>query len=162
MQVRLKQGARVKTDAATIYEEINACKKGTDFDLKTIVDRARPKNAPLHAEFTWDNKAAADKWRLEEARYLTRAIEVIHPVTKQTTRAWEAITVQEVAENSEPTTKRVFRSIEDVMADPEARNELLIRAIREATSWRRKYAHLSELAKIHAAVDETILQSKAA
>ena len=42
-----------------------------------IVDAARPKDSPLHPAFTWSDKQAAGKWRLYEARHLTRSVRVI-------------------------------------------------------------------------------------
>lgn len=164
MKVRLKQGARTKASADVIHREIEACKVDGVFDLESIVQRAKPKSSPIHDEFTWNNVEAAEKWRLEEARYLARAIEVIHEEASAPTRAWESVTIQ--AQGTTPgepdTTKRVFRSIDDIMADPVARDELLIRALKEASSWRRRYANLQELAQVHMAIDQTVTQTKAA
>ncbi len=39
-----------------------------------IVEAARPEDSPLHAVFPWDDRIAADEYRLEMARRLARSI----------------------------------------------------------------------------------------
>lgn len=41
-----------------------------------IVDVARQEDNPLHNYFEWDNEAAAERWRLQQARILLNNIEV--------------------------------------------------------------------------------------
>jgi tRNA A37 N6-isopentenylltransferase MiaA len=160
--VRLKQGARVKTDAATIFAAVEASKEDGNISLERLVEQAKPKDAPLHKEFTWNDSKAAEKWRLNEARYLVKAIEVVHE-NSQPTRAWEAVTIAvEEGADTPPQVKRVFRSVQEIMDDPAQRDELLVQALRDAAAWRKRYAGLQELALVHAAIDETVLNVKAA
>lgn len=42
-----------------------------------VVDAARPKGAPLHPVFEWDNKKAAEAYRVDQARNLIRAVEIV-------------------------------------------------------------------------------------
>ncbi len=76
------------------------------------------------------------------------------------TRVYESITVVEVKEESDtpPKESKVFRRTSDIMADPVARDDLLAQAIKDAASWRRRYAGLQELAKIYAAIDSVVLE----
>lgn len=158
MEIRLKKGTRVKTDAETIYMEAEACMDaGGNLSLQTLVDRAKKKTAPLHVEFTWDNRVAGNLWRLQEARKLVQAVEVVHD-SGTATRAFESVTVVKVSKETETETRRVFRSIEDIMADPIQRDELLAQAIKDAVAWRKRYARLQELAKVFAAIDEAVLR----
>ena len=41
---------------------------------ETVVERARSENSTLHGYFDWDDKEAADKWRLEQAGQLIRRV----------------------------------------------------------------------------------------
>ena len=97
MKIRLKRGTRIRSDAQTIYSELEAVREecGGTIDLQRVVDRAKPKTASLHDEFTWSNAEAGKKWRLHEARKLVQSIEVIHTNGKPT-RAYESIEVVEV------------------------------------------------------------------
>ncbi len=42
-----------------------------------IVEAARPKNSPIHAAFDWDNKAAAESWRKQQARMFVSALQIV-------------------------------------------------------------------------------------
>jgi hypothetical protein len=39
-----------------------------------VVEAARNPESPLHQEFTWNNDAAAENWRLHQARHLVRTL----------------------------------------------------------------------------------------
>lgn len=41
-----------------------------------VLDAARPEDSPIHACFDWDNSAAAELWRLEQARDLIRRVRI--------------------------------------------------------------------------------------
>jgi len=164
MHIRLKKGSRVKSDAETIFKAVEAAKDACgNVELQTLVDQARPKNAPLHQEFTWTNREAAEKWRLHEARQVVKSIEVVHDNSKPT-RAWESVTVvqADVDTDEPPIERRVFRSVEDIMSDPAQRSELLIQAMRDAVAWRKRYGGLQELAQIHQAIDEVVVKQNVA
>ena len=44
---------------------------------QSVVDAARPKRAPLHDAFEWDNTVAADEWRREQARSIIKSIQIV-------------------------------------------------------------------------------------
>ena len=164
MIVRLKRGARVKTDAETIFSAVEASKADGNISLERLVEQAKPKDAPLHKEFTWNNSEAASKWRLQEARYLVRSIEIVHE-NSPPTRAWEAVTItidQDPGVEAPPQVQRVFRSVGEILSDPVQRDELLVQALRDAAAWRKRYAGLQELAQVHQAIDAAIINTEAA
>lgn len=43
-----------------------------------VVEESRPEDADLHPVFTWDDYAAAEKWREDEARRLIRNVCVVY------------------------------------------------------------------------------------
>lgn len=43
----------------------------------TVVDEARPEEAPLHPVFEWDDSVAAEHYRVWQARRLIKSVEVI-------------------------------------------------------------------------------------
>jgi len=42
-----------------------------------VVDAARPKKAPLHPAFEWDNSVAAEQYRVHQARNLIRSVRIV-------------------------------------------------------------------------------------
>ena len=156
-EIRFKKGARCKAAAETVYNELERVRAlgGGDLELSTLVDESRAANAPLHEEFTWANGEAAAQWRLQQARKVVQSLEVIHDKTPAT-RKYESVKVLNVVAEEPAKPKQVFRTVEDVLANPTTRADLLSQAIRDALAFKRRYAGLSELAGVIAAVDKTL------
>lgn len=49
-----------------------------------VVASAKRATSPLHGYFTWDNDAAAEQWRREQARALIRSVQVITTTSTRT------------------------------------------------------------------------------
>ncbi len=114
-----------------------------------VVEEARPKGAPLHSAFEWNNRAAADQHRLTQARQLIRAVVSIpEPERGETFTPLRAF----VSVHTEGT-RRVYRPIHVVVANPEEREALMRRMRREWTAMKLRYEALLEFAEIAAAVD---------
>jgi hypothetical protein len=62
--------------AGRALEEIKAENNG-DLRPRDVVEKSRPKDAPLHECFEWDGKKAAEKWRQHQARSIINSICVI-------------------------------------------------------------------------------------
>ena len=159
MEVRLKQGYRVKTAPGEVHEELERIRAGGDLDPQSVVNASEPEDAVLHPEFEWDDPTAANKWRLEEAKYLVRSIEIIREETQKPARVYESITVKSDEPDERPV--RAFRPIEEVMADPDLRDELLGSAIRDVLALKRRYSGLQELAQVFAAMDNFLMTAEA-
>ena len=124
-------------DAQKCADEIMSI--GETASPQEIVSKAKDENTELHKCFTWNDKAAADKWRLQEARLL-----VCHLVIKR----------EENTENNMPL--RFFYKNDNDGYKPSAlifKNEneyekLLMQALSELHSFKKKYAMLQELQEI--------------
>jgi hypothetical protein len=114
-----------------------------------VVEAARPETAPLHPAFEWDDAAAAESWRQEQARFIIRHVAV--EVKKD--------------EASEPKTIRAFVSLSEdkaqhytstvaAMSDPALRQQVLGRAWGELQAWRARYNELKEFAGLFSLMDE--------
>lgn len=158
MEIRRKRGSRVRVAPDEVYAELERIRDGGDLKLQDIVDKSKPKGAVLHKEFEWKDEVAANSWRLYEARQIVKSVEVVPEKTGQPVRQYEAVIVP--ASEDEPAAS-AFRTIEDVMADPCARDELLASAIRDVIALRRRYAGLQELSKVWAALDNFLLEAQA-
>lgn len=162
MEIRFKKGTRIKNDAETVYNElerIRAIGEG-DIALQTLVDESKPKGAALHDEFEWHNPTAANQWRLQQARKVVQSIEIVND-DSTSVRAYESVKVVSAEADEPAKPKRAFRSIEDVMGDPETRDELLGQAIRDALHYRKRYQCLQEFSKVFAAFDEVLMEVQA-
>lgn len=71
-----KSGTRCKINAEVAGAELERIQEahGGTIRPEHVVEAAKPKSAPLHEAFCWDDKAAAAEYREQQARYLMRCI----------------------------------------------------------------------------------------
>ena len=114
-----------------------------------MVEAARPKDSPLHGKFTWDNRKAADEYRLWQARELAAEYWVVVEGSREPVRLLLSL-------SSDRPAKAGYRFSADVLADPDQRHEWLLMAIADLQSWTHSYAALTELKPVFAAIARVI------
>lgn len=115
-----------------------------------IVAAATSEGSPLHAAFTWDDSAAAEKWRLEEARTLIRRVyvRVERPESEPVTlRMYASLGTDRLAGGG-------YRAISDILSDSERCAELLKTALAELQAMQARYSTLAELAPVFEATEK--------
>lgn len=142
---------RISKSALAELERI-AAEHGGLLRPRDVVEAARDPQSPLHGYFCWDDHEAAERWRLEQAQALIRAAVTIVREDHPPVRAFVSL-VADRAPGGGP-----YRATADVLAAPDLRSALLEQAKRELAAFRRKYAVLSELAKVFAAIEELLSQ----
>lgn len=141
-----KEGTRYKTDAniaGAVCAEMEAA--GT-LTAGNLVEASRPKDAPLHKEFEWNNTKAAEEWRKHQARNIIHSLVLVtEPGTdSESVRAFFKI---ETRSNN-------YESIVAIVRDENKYESLKAAALRELKVFQRKYHTISELGKVFAAIDE--------
>ena len=122
---RLSGSVAVGTLAHEI-ESLKAANPGGEITAPEVLDYARSKVSPIHKLFDWNDKTAAEKHRLEQARYFIRCYVVVRETRSETTRTLGNINVS-------TTDTRVYVSADAAMDDPQLREIVvadLVRAIR--------------------------------
>ena len=122
-------------------------------EAEILVEESRPKDAPLHEEFDWDNKKAGHKWRVHQARNIINVVTIRHlnPAVEEAP-AYVNITVGPAVDPEE----RHYAAIEDVLNDPQQRADLVQRALEKLLRVQREFRHLRELAGIWSAIDAAV------
>ena len=160
MKVTWKSGSQYKVDAAVAHQEIEALRQKLDGDVTAadLVAHAKSKRSKLHGEFEWDDTVAAHEFRCEQGRRMLRSIVVKRTelTTDQPQRVYEVVRIAAQSEGEK--SRKVYRSMEAVMADPDTRQQVLQRALQELIAFQRRYRALQELAVVHRSIDE-VLQS---
>jgi hypothetical protein len=155
------EGARFQPgavkDAKLVGEHIEMLRKKCKGELtpEDILADAKHDNSPLHSFFEWDDSAAAQQHRLQQARGLIRAVVAVYvqedkPAVRQ--RAYVHI-----AERSAPH----YREATHAMSQTKTREMVLKTALSELQAWKRKYKDLKEFAaliKIIDMIDEKSLE----
>lgn len=79
-----RPGARFNVTAAVAGEELERiAERDGEIRTATVVDEARPDDAPLHPVFEWDDEIAAESYRRHQARHLIRSVRVIERRAEQ-------------------------------------------------------------------------------
>ena len=160
MKIAWKSGTHHKVEALVAHEAIEAVRKRNNGDAsaEAVVKAAAVKRNPLHPEFTWDDSVAAHEHRLGQARYMMRNLVVVRNelVTDRPQRVYEVVRVPQDPEKGKQRVRHVYRTTDEIMADPDMRAELLGRALRELITIRNRYRDLQELAVVLRAIDELV------
>lgn len=157
IEYRVASGARIKpADAQRLGEAIASLRSATP---ERLINAARPKNSPIHHLFNWDDKTAADSWRVEQAKYYIRSITLVFETPKESieTRAFHVVTYEDTGERGAVPAAEVF-------ATPSLAKQAIDAALRELHSWRRRYAmyqRCAELSDVFDAIDRASLQDTA-
>lgn len=127
-------------------EKIRARDKDGILYPKKVVSAAKPKDSPLHAHFTWDNRRAGDEWRLQQARQLISKYHIT--VTNATTARVRGY----VSLKSDRAEGGGYRAIGEVISEETMRAELLQNALEELQSIEARYVRLTELKPVFVAL----------
>lgn len=127
-KIKWSDGYRANVSAGIFAEEVERIKKEHGRATPPLVVKwARPKNSPIHKLFEWDDRKAAERWRIDQAgEYLRKIVVTVEEDTGPTqVRLYYSVTdskgpnyrsMDEVTGNKD--------YLRQVLAD--ARNDLLI------------------------------------
>lgn len=119
-----------------------------------VVEAARDPHSPLHKQFVWDDTEAARRFRLAQAAQLIRRVHVV-----LTTSDAKPVTVRAfVSLPSDRTAKAGYRSTVKVLDDAGRSQEMLGAALDDLRAIQAKYAALSQLAPVFAAIDAVLIE----
>lgn len=122
-----------------------------------IVERAKAPDAPLHGCFQWDDSEAADQYRLMQARFMLRSLQVQvravveaagGPPTDEADKRWVRAFVSTVAPDPEDPqqSRRGYVSVVRALVEPERRRSFVADALADLRAAERKCALVKELA----------------
>ena len=120
-----------------------------------VLDVARDPAHVLHSHFEWNDGAAAEAYRLAQVGALVRRVRLTVIRADQATREVTISTTR--GYQSRPSMRRAaggYETIDAILGNHDKRAELLAQVLRDLSSYRQRYAELSELQPVWLAVDE--------
>jgi hypothetical protein len=108
-----------------------------------VVERAHVRSHPLHQHFTWNDTAAADKWRLEEARSIIRSIVAVRPDVD----GEEQAPVRKWVSADDRNGVR-YHSVESVVQSSDLQHAVIRRASRDLLAWENRYQELVDICEL--------------
>lgn len=140
---RFQAGAKAD-DANAVgnrLEELRQKFKG-ELTPKDVVEDARSHNSPLHTYFEWNDSAAAEQYRLQQARALIRAVVAVVVNEEEPAKRVQAFV--HVPEAGAPH----YRRVDHAMSQERTRDMVLRQAFREFRAWQKRYEDIAELAEL--------------
>lgn len=144
------KGARLTDrDAETIGPVLDelASAHGGVLVADRILEAARHPESPLHRFFEWNDSVAAERWRIEQARYLARSIKV---VISDGDSGQEVRMLHVVVKDGE----RGYVPIETIVEDTALLDQLVADAKREQEIWFHRHQQLRKVSHLSTLFDE--------
>lgn len=101
-----------------------------------VVEAARDAASPLHAHFTWDDDAAAHKWRMHQARMLINSVEIV--IDKRAPVSVNAF----VSLPTDRTHGGGYRTVETVLGNDFMRAQLIEDIRKHVEKWETRAAEI--------------------
>jgi len=111
-----------------------------------ILDLAKSEDSPIHKYFEWDDSKAAHEHRLWQARALIKCI--VTEIKGQEVPAFQNVVVVSEVNN------RGYLATETCMETPDIWDQVIRRALTEASNWADRYRTYKELASVVEAIDK--------
>lgn len=137
------------------YLEEMSSKANEQLTPKMVVDDARSPTSPLHPAFQWDDKAAAEEFRLSQARQMIRTLRVTYEKSSEPTvpkRLFLHVVRNVMSPNAGVITERFYSPVVVVMKDDGMKRAVLEQALQELAAFQAKYRELGELADLFAVI----------
>lgn len=115
-----------------------------------VVAEAREKTNPLHKAFEWNDKRAANEYRLTQAAYIIRSITV---ATEGATGEEDGQPIRAFV-NVTRDDDRSYTSVAHAMSDTELRAQVIARAWKELEDWKARHAELVEFARLFSVIED--------
>lgn len=125
-----------KTDADVIGPALQELAQKGAVTGQDVVDLARSDNSPLHRYFEWDDKKAANMYRVDQARHMLRSIKVKYEEAgaEKVTRAFQISQPQKDRDGL-----RGYRSFSVLHGDRAVAVHMMRNALKELVHWRQRY-----------------------
>jgi len=120
-----------------------------ELTAEAIVSEARNRRNPLHQDFEWNDGKAAEKFRLQQAGDMMRALRIEY-LTDRGQKVNTRLLIN-VAETKDSGTS--YHHIKVVLSDREMRERAVDAALARLLAVKREYEHLKELADVFRAIE---------
>ena len=139
---------KFKGDAQACYDEVQTL--GESYTPHQVLDLARNPKTELHKCFDWDDSSAAEKWRVQQARFICKSFTVTIETAKGEERSYRLV--------EHDSDERVYRPVTFTVRDEDQYESLLRRAKEELAAFRRRYKSITEVEAVIDEIDRVLNQ----
>ncbi len=162
MQTRFRRattiGINVKdVTADEVYRELKKIEKEYgDLPNEVIVSEAKKKSSKLHSVFEWNDVAAAHQYRLNQARWLSRCIEVRSSNNDHWEAAFTNVVIQSETSPDNGHDEHVYVNTHRAKADDDLRRQMLYKNLRMIRSALRNVWDFDEVKQLLEVYEKTV------
>lgn len=109
----------------------------------SVVESARPDDAPLHDRFEWDDAVAGEKFRLVQAHELIQSVRIRY-VSGDRSKTIRGLVAVARPDSPQP----VYEPAEEALQDPLRKKLILQQMERDWRSLRARYEDVAEFAEL--------------
>lgn len=142
MVYQWKSGSQHRSDPQIAGEMCKKLEEQGRLTAKDLLDENRPKDAPLHNEFEWNDGKAAESWREHQARNIINSL-IIVPEMSEPIRCFFKV------ERAEST----YRSVSAIIQNEDTAQKLFEMAKRELDAIQKKYNSIHRLKPVWDAIN---------
>lgn len=143
--IRLKNARDADPDEIGGALTAIAAKHNGEIQPKHVVEAARDRRHPLHKHFEWDDKKAADAYRLDQARAIIRIVRTQIEPDEPPVRAFYSV---------KDDNGQRYRAVETVMSSASLQLALLKAAERDLRAFQSRYQAIKDISQnISEAID---------
>lgn len=115
------------------------------FTPAQVVDMGRDEHSVLYPYFEWNDRVAAEGYRLYQARQIVNHIQVVIETGGRSlpTKAFHHVSILRADGNPEGTDTYV--TVHVARQNDELKNQIIQKALSELKSWQRRYAEYSQI-----------------
>jgi hypothetical protein len=114
-----------------------------------VVERAESPESPIHNLFIWDDTEAAKRFRLFQAAYAIRSVQIVR-LSEETAPQREGLVI---TKPEEEVVKRQHLTLEEALGDKKTRKVLAEKVVMELRGMRERFGDLSELEEVWSSID---------
>ena len=137
---------KFKADAQKCFDEVQTL--GEEYTPHEVLDLARDPKTELHKCFDWDDSSAAEKWRIQQARFVCNSFTVVVETTKGEEKAYRLV--------QHDHDEKVYRQVTFTVRDEDQYASLLRKAKAELTAFKNRYKSIVELENVIEEIDRVL------
>ena len=137
--------------AEIVGKELERIQKSAgELTPETVVKKATPKDSLLHPCFEWDNTVAAKQYRISQARYMLRSIEVVVEKSDDSDETLEIRAFHNVNNDED---ESIYVTLQQARDNPVYWEQIKEKALAEINLWKQKYKDIKEFEVIFSAIE---------
>jgi hypothetical protein len=139
------------------YEALMARHNGR-ISPAALLEAAKDPSSPFHDFFEWDDDEAAEQFRLVQASQIIRRWKGSLMRIDAETKTVKIETVRRVQSPASDRSRggASYQTVEEIMADPQKREDMLQTVLRELAAYRRRYSQMMALSEVWTAIDDAL------